>query len=125
MWNLFMLLKSLILLKTIHEKTGNIVSKGVNAGNHFCLFLQIVFYSFKHKSFRLYLIGLLEIHCLALYHTILTFNDPETKKTFLNILGKGENAGNQHFLLFPQCFQPIPKRISAFNLHLFCCLQML
>ena len=22
-----------------------------------------------------------------------------------NILGKGENAGNQHFLLFPQCFQ--------------------
>ena len=22
-----------------------------------------------------------------------------------NILGKGENAGYQHFLLFPQCFQ--------------------
>ena len=22
-----------------------------------------------------------------------------------NILGKGENAGNQHFLLFPKCFQ--------------------
>ena len=22
-----------------------------------------------------------------------------------NIIGKGENAGNQHFLLFPQCFQ--------------------
>ena len=22
-----------------------------------------------------------------------------------NILGKGENAGHQHFLLFPQCFQ--------------------
>ena len=22
-----------------------------------------------------------------------------------NIVGKGENAGNQHFLLFPQCFQ--------------------
>ena len=22
-----------------------------------------------------------------------------------NIAGKGENAGNQHFLLFPQCFQ--------------------
>ena len=21
------------------------------------------------------------------------------------IVGKGENAGNQHFLLFPQCFQ--------------------
>ena len=24
-----------------------------------------------------------------------------------NIAGKGENAGNQHFLLFPQCFQKI------------------
>ena len=22
-----------------------------------------------------------------------------------NIVGKGEDAGNQHFLLFPQCFQ--------------------
>ena len=22
-----------------------------------------------------------------------------------NIVGKGENAGNQHFLFFPQCFQ--------------------
>ena len=25
-------------------------------------------------------------------------------KPFENIVGKGENAGNQHFLLFPQCF---------------------
>ena len=22
-----------------------------------------------------------------------------------NIVGKGENAGHQHFLLFPQCFE--------------------
>ena len=22
-------------------------------------------------------------------------------------MGKGENAGNQHFLLFPQCFQKV------------------
>ena len=27
-----------------------------------------------------------------------------------NILGKGENAINQHFLLFPKCFQkPLPS----------------
>ena len=26
------------------------------------------------------------------------------KKPFANIVGKGENAGNQHFLLFPQFF---------------------
>ena len=29
-----------------------------------------------------------------------------TKMTFENIVGKGENAGNQHILLFPQCFEP-------------------
>ena len=32
------------------------------------------------------------------------FYDPE-KEAFENIVGKGENAGNQHFLLFTQCFQ--------------------
>ena len=26
-----------------------------------------------------------------------------------NPVGKGENAGYQHFLLFPQCFQKIPS----------------
>ena len=31
-------------------------------------------------------------------------------------MGKGENSGNQHFLLFLQCFLPIPKRISVFIL---------
>ena len=25
-----------------------------------------------------------------------------------NIVGKGDNAGYQHFLLFPQCFQKAP-----------------
>ena len=25
-----------------------------------------------------------------------------------NIVGKGENAGYQHFLLFPQCFEKAP-----------------
>ena len=37
-------------------------------------------------------------HTLGLYHTILTLNDPG-KGTFKNIVGKGENAGIQHFLL--------------------------
>ena len=44
---------------------------------------------------------------------------------FENIVGKRENAGNQHFLLFAQCFPPIPKCISVFKVHLFCRLQML
>ena len=65
-----------------------------------------------------------QISGLTLYHTIPTLNDPE-KKAFENIVGKRENAGNQHFLLFPQCFLPFPKQISIFQSHLLCCLQML
>ena len=41
-----------------------------------------------------------------------------TKKPFENIVGKGENIGNQHFLLFPQCFQPFTKQFSNFHLCL-------
>ena len=49
----------------------------------------------------------LEISELTLYHTIPTLNDLEEKKRpFINIVGKGENAGNQHFLLFPLSFLP-------------------
>ena len=44
---------------------------------------------------------------------------------FENIVGKGKNAGNQHFLLFPQCFLPVPRQHSIFQSHLSCCLQML
>ena len=36
------------------------------------------------------------------------------KKPFENSEGKRENAGNQHFLLSPQCFQPIPPKNSVF-----------
>ena len=30
-----------------------------------------------------------------------------------NVVGKGENAGYQHFLLFPQCFQKASFSISS------------
>ena len=42
---------------------------------------------------------------LTLYHPIQTF-ETLVKMPFENIVGKGENAGNQHFLLFPQRFLP-------------------
>ena len=45
---------------------------------------------------------------LILYHTIPTFNYPKNR-ALENTVGKGENAGNQHFLLFPQCF-PLYQR---------------
>ena len=31
-------------------------------------------------------------------------NDEKSSPKAKNIVGKGENAGYQHFLLFPQCF---------------------
>ena len=63
---------------------------------------------------------------LTLYHKMPNFNDSEKKKkTYQNIMGKGENAGNQHFLLFPPCFLPFSKEISIFQSNLFCRLQML
>ena len=41
------------------------------------------------------------------------------KKPFENIVGKGKNAGNQHFLLFLQCFLPFPKQISTIFGHIY------
>ena len=35
------------------------------------------------------------------------------EKNLENIVGKGENAGNQHFLLFPQCFLPDKRQKSS------------
>ena len=34
------------------------------------------------------------------------------KKAFENIVGKGENADEQHFLLFPRCFPILMKTIT-------------
>ena len=62
------------------------------------------------------------ISILILYHTsrLLT----PKKQAFENIVGKGENAINQHFLLFPQCFLLLPGQTSIFESELFCRLQM-
>ena len=46
---------------------------------------------------------------LTLFHTTPTLK----KKALENIVGKGENAGNQHFLLLPPCFLPLSKQISV------------
>ena len=46
------------------------------------------------------------------------------KKPLENIVGKGENAGYQHFLLFPTMFSTLPKQISVIYSHLLCRLQM-
>ena len=55
---------------------------------------------------------------LILYHTIPTFNT-SGKKSFSKHCGKGKNAGNQYFLLFPRCFLLFPAQISIFESELF------
>ena len=42
-----------------------------------------------------------------------------------NIVGKGENAGTQHFLLFQKCFLPYQRRYFSYGSQLKCRLEML
>ena len=42
------------------------------------------------------------------------------KKAFENIVGKEENAGYRHFLLFPECFLPFPSQIRIFDSYSLC-----
>ena len=48
-----------------------------------------------------------------LYHIMLNLATLK-EKAFENIVGKGENVGNQHFLLFPQCFLHSKKKFQFF-----------
>ena len=50
---------------------------------------------------------------LTLYPTIPTLK----RKVSENIMEKGENAGNQHFLLFQQCFLCFQRQIPLFYLY--------
>ena len=50
---------------------------------------------------------------VALYHTMMTLDSPE-EKAFIN-MGKGENAGNQHFLLFQLCFLSYERQIHCLD----------
>ena len=106
--------------KSFWEGVENILRKGERAGSqHFLLFPQ----SFQNASFSKSLkVGTVWESPNHLPTTIFldwskkkAYADNQRKKVteklkFVleilgNIVGKGENAGNQHFLLFPQCFQ--------------------
>ena len=111
--------------------------KGENAGNqHFLLFPQfcLTFSElFFFLTFRLFptsnfnsdwfskvcswikVENLLPCQLFTTQSRILT---TLKKKPLENIVGKGENAGNQHFLLFTQCFLLFLKQISIFDSHL-------
>ena len=50
---------------------------------------------------------------LTLYYTVLTSHPGER-----SLVGKGENVGNQHFLLVLQCFLPYQRQKSSCWEHL-------
>ena len=65
---------------------------------------------------------------LTLTVSILLFNDglkgegQMLNDPFENIVGNGENAGYQHFLLFPQYFHPIKDKFNVlYNIHFVVC----
>ena len=105
------------------------VGKGENAGiQHFLLFPQC-FLLYQRENSHFSNLHFVVCNCFQFGH-IQTFvvwlrvNSTAQSgllttlynKRFENILGKEENAGYQHFLLFPQCFMLFTN---------FCHLQML
>ena len=55
-------------------------------------------------------------HC-KLYTTQSRLLTTLRKKASENIVGKGDNAGNQHFLLVPQCFLLKKKKRETPSFH--------
>ena len=59
-------------------------------------------------------------HINSLHNSLTVFPVlSKLRKTQKNIMGKGENAGNQHFLLFPKCLattKHIPLELTAKSL---------
>ena len=62
---------------------------------------------------------------LILYQAVSNLNKLEEKKAFANFVGKGENAGNQHCLLFSQRFPFFQGKINFIKPQLICRLQVL
>ena len=60
------------------------------------------------------MIGTVHAFIFKLFTTPFQLLTTLSKKPLENIEGKRENAGNQHFLLFPQCFQPYQRQKSSF-----------
>ena len=73
-------------------------------------------YLFGRHSLKAVL-GCLPVHINSLPQPQLLTTSKE--KAFENIVGKGENADNQYFHLFPRCLLPNQGEILSFQQHLF------
>ena len=89
------------------------------------LCLKFVIYFLVYRFFSEFLCGEFLMwklsSCTQQIQILMTLK----RKALENIVGKGENAGNQHFLLFQQCFLTCHKQILLFAQLLKCCLQVL
>ena len=92
--------------------------------NHLKLLFKISVDFFFDKEKNQFLLQTALSKLLTHSQTVPTLYDP-VKEAFRKMVRKGENAGNQHFLLFPQCFLPFTKQISYIHPLLFCRMQML
>ena len=100
----------------------SIMGKGENAGyQHFLLFQQC----FQKASY----IGSLKVRIewkrVKFYTTQSWLLTTLKKEPFESFVRKEENAGNQHFLLFSQCFLLYQEQILPFESPLICRLQTL
>ena len=90
-------------MKFVFDLVEHFVGKGENAG-YPLLVSSLPKISLKSPLSQ----GLLLFTTQSQFLTILG-------KSPLKTLGKGKNAGNQHFLLFPQCFLPYQREKSLFR----------
>ena len=90
-----------------HVKLGPMNESGGTA-----LLYRVCVYSFKSVLYLVLFACITSCAVsLSLYHISQTFSDAEA---FENIVGKGENAVNQHFLLFPTKFSTMsPLQINS------------
>ena len=113
------------ILTSLMEKTfENIVGKGENTGHQYFLFSHNVTHCIRDKFRFLNRLNFVVCTCFQIRklpndkildtNKLKAFADDKTNAAQMiisvfdrleNIAGKGENAGYQHFLLFPQCFQ--------------------
>ena len=104
-----------MVLSVIHRTFAESVDQDQSAQNvqsDLDLHCPIWRFFSAYYIFEIATVGVLlstSIFSFSPFHTIPTFDDTE------NIEGKGENAGNQHFLLFPQYFLPLSKTKSLFT----------
>ena len=57
--------------------------------------------------------GVSHFICSTLRHKLMTLDVPEEKRILKTLWEKGENAVNQHFLLFPHCFSPYEDKCNV------------